>query len=212
MPTNSSSMRRRVGAFATVAVLGVCVVPAAALGGSGKSVKLHSGSVTITFSPSVYAALTKQTTGPFAVNNTMAPVVPATEKTSQFSFPISGGKLTLSTLKGKVSTKGGINLMDSKTVGGFFTTTSQGELVSFRFNFGGSAQLILNFVGSSTTKNVPFATLVTKKAKHSVHGKSVSVTHVAVKLTKTGAQLMNSFVSGFKTGEQIGTASIAAKS
>lgn len=216
--TSFPPVRRRArvsgAALACGAVLAVCLAPAQALAHTApaKPVTLHGGTVSLVFGSSTFSALTKSTTGVFASTHTATPVSPATSHGSTFRFPIGSGKLNLSKLTGKASTRGGIDLTNTQTAPLFGTTTTQADMMSLRFNLGGSSLLVLNFVGASTTPNVPFATLVTKKAKHGKHGHAVTISGITVKLTSAGAQLLNDFASGFKAGQTVGTATIAGKS
>jgi hypothetical protein len=197
---------------ATLAV-GLAAPTLAAAKAPSKSVSLHSGTVTLKFTATAFAALTKSTTGPFASARTVTVVAPGTSAASDaFKFPLSSGKVNVQKLTGKVASKGGLDFEDTSAsiFGG--SSTTQFELTSFALHFGGALPLLTGtFVGVSTSPGAPLATLSTAHAKHSKHGRTVTISGVSLKLTSAGVQVLNGQDSVFKAGQVIGTASVSAK-
>ena len=78
---------------------------------AGKSIKLTSGTLTITFKPSVYAALTNASTPNGAlIGNTLNSVAPAsTLSAGVFTFPITAGNFNINARTGTVKTRGGLD-------------------------------------------------------------------------------------------------------
>lgn len=182
---------------------------------SSTSVSLKSGTLTLNLTPVAWAALTKTTTGVFADTRTVTAVAPGAVSTSGVAtFPISGGKLNLKTLAGKVSSTGGLDFssVSNLILGG--TDTTEFGLTTFALHFGSSSipfpDLTDTYVGVTSSPNEPFATLGTTKAKHSVHGNTVKVTGVTLKLTEAGEETLNGQDDVFTTGQVIGTASVTA--
>jgi hypothetical protein len=179
---------------------------------SSKSVKLHAGTVTLKFTPAVYAALTQNTTGAFADTRTVSPVAPGASAASGiFTFPLTSGKVNVKKLTGKVASSGGINFQFMSTLPLLGSSTSQFELTSFALHFGAPLpELTTTFVGGSTSPGAPLASLSTAGVKHSKHGHSVTISGVTLKLTSAGVQILDGQAKGFTVGEVIGTASVSA--
>ena len=208
--------RRLVCCSAVLTILAVALAApgfAEAKPASGKSISLHSGTLTLKFTHAAFAALTKSTSGSFANTRTLTPVAPgASASPGVFTFPLASGKVNLTKLTGKVASKGAINFVHVSTLPLLGTSTTQFVLKSFALHLGGSGPVLsATFVGGSTTPNAPFATLVTTHAKHSKHGRVVSISGISLKLTSTGVQVFDEQNGGFKVGQVIGTASVSAK-
>jgi hypothetical protein len=193
-----------------IAAIGV-LAPGAALAKTS-TLKLSSGKLTIAFTPSVYATLTKTSNvgTVFSTHNTVALVAPATSpKRASYAFPVSSSKLNSKTLAGKIGSKGGLNLMSVST-NPLGSESSQFELTNFALHLGSNPTLTTTFVGSSRNPGQPLATLVTKHDKHSKHGHSFKLSNVTLKLTTAGVEIMQGISGTWKVGQTIGTASVSA--
>lgn len=208
---HSRRPRLRSGAV-TIALMAALAAPgvATAKAPSSKSVSLRAGSVTVKFNAGTFGALTKSTSGSFASTRTVSPVAPgASAAPGVFAFPLASAKVNVKKLTGQATSKGGLDFTHVSTLPLLGTSTTQFVLKSFALHLGGSGPVLsCTFVGASTTPNVPFATLVTTRAKHSKHGRTVMISGLSLKLTQSGVQLLNGQSSGFKVGQVIGTASV----
>ncbi len=207
----SRAVGRAVTGGALVAMLCGLAAPAVAAA-SGRSRVLRAGSVTLRFSGSAFAALTKSTTGPIAQTRTVTPLAPAVPTaTGVFRFPLTRGRLNVQKLTGRAASAGGLSFDNTSTSPGLGTTTRSFALTSFSLHFGGALPVLsATFVGASTSPNVPLAALGTRHAKHAKHGHRVTVSGVSLKLTSTGVQALGGQNSVFKVGQTIGTISVSA--
>jgi Htaa protein len=173
----------------------------------GHTIKVKSGSVTLTFSSSAWSRINTSTGS--AVGKSTTPVSPATAtSTGAFTFPVGGGSINSSTGHGTVDATGGITIESRLSVSGLFSSSSSATATSPTAMLGKSANL--TFTSSSfTPPTVALLELVTRGVKVASTSRSVTLSNVKATLTAAGAQF---FGSSFKTGEQIGTVTIQAHS
>jgi hypothetical protein len=200
-----------------VAVLAAAAPPAFAATrkpSQGRSVTLASGTLTIRFLASTYAALDDSTTGDFADTRSVTPVSPgATPRDGLFDFPVGkGARVNPTTVKGSVASAGGIEFMQDNQ-NPIFGSTSQFSLIDWALKLSTSpAEVTASFEGSTSASGAVLATLVTSKITHTLHHGQVTISGMTMKLTSTGAELFNDQASGFTAGETVGTASLSARS
>ena len=194
----------RFARFTVAAALVALAMPAGA-GAKTTTLKVKSGSTTLTFAPPAVQQLV-------AMGVTLAPSAPATAAAGgAVVFPISSGKLKVTSGKhpkitGTVAHRGGITLSN--------------QIVAIALNQPSVAlagkQSLLNAtssIGGSAPLAIEMATLDLSKAKLSVTSKRVKVSGVSVKLTELAASSMNAAfsVTGFTPGFLIGTATLQAE-
>ena len=196
----------RLAAAATAA--GMLLVPAAGIASAGTArpaapahIRVHSGTSTyVTTAPGIAAALVTHGIVPI-------PTGPATEKlfnrstgpVARFSFPVTGGEVSLSPLGGMVNHSGGVaflNLRNGKSlaVGSFTINLSHG---------------LLTGAVLGTKLRVPVFTLDLSHAKLAAGKHVVRASGVGLKLTAVAAAALNKVlkVKIFAGGLWFGTAS-----
>lgn len=177
---------------------------------------LRSGRLTIELAARVYATLISPTGGAFPDHRSMTPIGPATaRRPGSFGFPLAHGRLAAGTLGGSATTKGGISfssVSENPALGQ--NSTVQFQLRSFSLLLsGGTPELTATFLGKTTYRQLPIASVVLAHAHRHLSGDRITLTGLRLKLLSAGAQLFNQQAfndetRGFSVGETIGTATL----
>jgi len=190
---------------AVTATAGLLLVPAAAASASAARtaapswVTLRGGVTRVTTAPGIAPALIKNGIIPIAT-------WPGRERlryrggvAAQFSFPVTGGRVSLSPLAGSVRHAGGILFIDAATgksikVSRFTINLHEGDLTGI--------------VNGNPKARVAIFRLGLKHAKLAAAAHSVRATGIVLRLTKTAAGALNASLgtSLFSGGLKFGTA------
>lgn len=187
----------------------VLAAAAAAAPAMSSSSRVKSGTLSVRFSPAVYAALTESTTGSGGDSRTVTALAPAASPArGAFSFPVSGGRIDPVTLTGGVRSSGGLEFT---SVNYQLGRTSEFKLRALALNLDTQpAELLATFIGATTARGVAIATLGERRARHGRRGRSLWVDGLILRLTSAGAEVANDQSSGFRPGEVVGSASLRA--
>jgi hypothetical protein len=204
------------GVAAVVTALGACLAAGAPAGARpvvGRPVALLSGSVRLGFTARAFAALTASSSGQYADTRSVTAVAPSAGRGGgAFALPITRGRVNAAALTGSARTGGGLDFAQDNQ-NPQYTSHSQFSLVSFVLDLSSTpAELTATFIGSQTNRGTVIAMLSTRGVRHAVHGTAVTISGLTMKLTGTGAQVLNLQASGFRIGETIGTVSLSARS
>jgi hypothetical protein len=173
--------------------------PAAAAGNSA-SVRVRGGTTTVTTAPGIAAALLSNGIIPIAT-------LPGTEGVhigksgvlAEFSFPVTGGQVSLNPLAGSVRHHGGILFLG-------IPSGKQIEVSNFTINL--AHAVLTGIVNGNPHARVPLFHLGLKHATLKVHKHYVTARGIALWLTGAAASALNTTFSTtlFKSGMLIGTA------
>lgn len=154
------------------------------------TVKLSGGSTTLSLEPSTAAAL--QSLGVSA-----APIDPASAGADGIAFPVTGGKLKLSTLRGHIAHSGGLSLTAGST---------RVELTEFDIDLDSTPDLEVRANG----RHLDAFDLDLGAATVTRDAVGAQASGVIVKLSREGAKALNRAfgVSAFSGGLTIGTATV----
>ncbi len=153
---------------------------------------LAKGSTTLALDAGAAAALN-------SLGVSAAPVSPAKARSAGLAFPITGGKVNLSTLVGKITHSGGIALTKGST---------RVELTRFTINVDSAPDLTAR-VGSS---RVSILDLDVSGLTRSVSGRTITLGGVKATLTQAAADALNGAfaTTAFTKGLVLGTATVKA--
>ena len=186
---------------------------------AGKSIKLTSGTLTITFKPSVYAALTNASTPNGAlIGNTLNSVAPAsTLSAGVFTFPITAGNFNINARTGTVKTRGGLdfNYYYLRGGGGFALTRLElryPPTVVSPHRTRQQPQLTATLTGEAPpAADTPVATLDMRHAKRAQRSHSMTITQITLRVTTHPRSNPIAGLDGaLEAGSVIGTASLTA--
>jgi hypothetical protein len=200
------SVKRGMPVPATLLALLCLAVPAAAAKhhSKGFTVKVKSGTLTLTFTAETLKSIDS---GSPTVGTVTTPVAPATAASGVFSFPIDKGSLNSLTGHGTFAAQGGFTIESHLSLGGLFESSSSASAANPAATLGRSSTMTLTSANFSPS-TVPVFTLGLTHAKVAGNRHQVSITKLPVALTAIGAQF---FGSAFKAGEQVATATVLAK-
>ena len=154
---------------------------------------LKSGRTTLALDSGAAAALS-------SLGVAAAPIAPASAGPAGLAFPISGGKVNLSTLAGRITHKGGIALSKGST---------RVELRDFTINVDSAPDLTARVGGN----RVSILDLDVSGLTKSVSGRTIRLGGVKATLTQAAAAALNSAfgTTAFAKGLLLGTATVTAK-
>lgn len=167
---------------------------------AARAVHLRGGATAVTTAPGIAAALLKNGIVPLATwPATQSVLFPKSGPAARFTFPVTGGKVTLSPLGGKVRHAGGIlflNLANGKTI-----------KVS-RFTIDLSHADLTGIVNGNPKARVPLFRLDLSHAKLSAGKHVITARGIGLKLTSAAAKALNAALSTklFSAGLKLGTA------
>ena len=164
------------------------------------AVHLRGGATAVTTAPGIALALLKNGIVPLATApGTESVVFPHSGPAARFTFPVTGGSVTLSPLGGKIRHAGGIffaNVTNGKTIGvtQFTINLSQGNLTGI--------------VNGNPKARVPLFNLDLSHAKITAGKHMVTARGIVVKLTSIAAKALNAALGTklFSPGLKLGTA------
>jgi hypothetical protein len=163
-------------------------------------VHLRGGATAVTTAPGIAPALLKNGIVPLATSpGTESVLFRKSGPAARFTFPVTGGSLTLSPLGGKINHAGGIlfaNLRNGKTVG-----------VS-RFTINLSHAELTGIVNGNPKARVPLFRLDLSHAKLAAGKHIVTARGIGLKLTSVAAKALNAALGTklFSAGLKLGTA------
>src|SRR5690349_17075784 len=147
-------------------------------------VHLRGGATAVTTAPGIAAALLKNGIVPLATSpGTESVVFPKSGPAARFTFPVTGGSVTLSPLGGKIYHAGGIlfaNLRNGKTV----------QVSRFTINLGHKD--LTGIVNGNPKARVPLFRLDLSHAKLAAGKHIATARGIGLKLTSTAAKALNS--------------------
>jgi hypothetical protein len=193
-----------VAAIAGLAGSATTAASAATSHGAGASaaaaVHLRGGATAVTTAPGIALALLKNGIVPLATSpGTESVVFPKSGPAARFTFPVTGGSVTLSPLGGKIRHAGGIlfaNVTNGKTIGvsQFTINLSRGNLTGI--------------VNGNPKARVPLFNLDLSHAKLTAGKHVVTARGIVLKLTSIAAKALNTALGTklFTPGLTLGTA------
>jgi hypothetical protein len=163
-------------------------------------VHLRGGATAVTTAPGIALALLKNGIVPLATSpGTESVVFPKSGPAARFTFPVTGGSVTLSPLGGKIRHAGGIlfaNVTNGKTIGvsQFTINLSRGNLTGI--------------VNGNPKARVPLFNLDLSHAKLTAGKHVVTARGIGLKLTSIAAKALNAALGTklFSPGLTLGTA------
>jgi hypothetical protein len=164
-------------------------------------VHLTGKATTVTTAPGIAPALLKNGIVPLATApGTQTVVVPKTGPAARFTFPVTGGSVTLSPLGGKIDHAGGIlfvNVTNGKTI----------QVSQFTINL--SRGNLTGIVNGNPQARVPLFNLDLSHAKITAGKHFATAKGIGVKLTSAAAKALNAALGTklFSGGLKLGTAS-----
>jgi hypothetical protein len=165
------------------------------------AVHLTGKATTVTTAPGIAPALLKNGIVPLATApGTQTVVVPKTGPAARFTFPVTGGSVTLSPLGGKIEHAGGIlfvNVTNGKTI----------QVSQFTINL--SRGNLTGIVNGNPQARVPLFNLDLSHAKITAGKHFATAKGIGVKLTSVAAKALNAALGTklFSGGLKLGTAS-----
>jgi hypothetical protein len=173
-----------------------------------RALVIRSGSFTLTFTAAAWSKLTKSSSGNGLSSSTSAtPIAPATASGPDFTFPLTGGVLNVSSGRGSLSASGGIEISSSGT-SSFVTTSASGAVSDPLVTLGATSSLTVtseNF----TPPTVTLLVLASAAVKPYAKGKEVSISDIPAIVT-TAAQQLFGIAGTFNVGEKVGTVTVHA--
>ena len=164
------------------------------------AVHLHGGATAVTTAPGIASALLKNGIVPLATApGTESVLVPNSGPAARFTFPVTGGAVTLSPLGGKVNHAGGI----------LFVNVKNGKTIEVsRFTIDLARADLTGIVNGNPKARVPLFRLDLSHAKLTAGKHVVTAKGIGVKLTSTAAKALNAALGTklFSGGLKLGTA------
>jgi len=161
---------------------------------------LRSGTTAVTTAPGIAAALLTHGIVPLATwPGSQSVQSPASGPAVRFTFPVTGGRVTLSPLGGTIDHRGGILFSDPKT----------GKKIAVsNFTISLTHQVLTGIVNGNPHARVPLFHLGLAHAVLKAHHHWVTARGIVLRLTKTAATALNTTFATtlFKPGLKIGTA------
>lgn len=168
---------------------------------AGAAVHLRSGATAVTTAPGIAAALLKNGIVPLATSpGTESVVFPKSGPAARFTFPVTGGAVTLSPLGGTIRHAGGI----------LFANVTNGKTIEVsRFTIDLAHADLTGIVNGNPKARVPLFNLDLSHAKLTVGKHIVTAKCIGVKLTAAAAKALNAALGTklFSGGLKLGTAS-----
>jgi hypothetical protein len=193
-----------VAPIAGLAGSATTAVSAATSHGAGASaaaaVHLRGGATAVTTAPGIALALLKNGIVPLATSpGTESVVFPQSGPAARFTFPVTGGSVTLSPLGGKIRHAGGLlfaNVTNGKTV----------QVSQFTINL--SRRNLTGIVNGNPKARVPLFNLDLSHAKLTAGKHVVTARGIGLKLTSIAAKALNAALGTklFSPGLTLGTA------
>jgi hypothetical protein len=169
-------------------------------GRAAAAVHLKGGATAVTTAPGIAPALLKNGIVPFATApGTESVVLPRTGPPVRFTFPVTGGSVTLSPLGGKIDHAGGI----------LFVNVTNGKTIQVsRFTINLSRGNLTGIVNANPQARVPLFNLDLSHAKLTAGQHTVTARGIVVKLTSVAAKALNAALGTklFSGGLTLGTA------
>jgi hypothetical protein len=193
-----------VAAIAGLAGYATTAASAAPSHGAGAqaaaAVHLRGGATTVTTAPGITSALLKNGIVPLATApGTESVLIPKSGPAARFSFPVTGGSVTLSPLGGKVGHAGGI----------LFANVTNGKTVRVsQFTIDLSRADLTGIVNGNPKARVPLFHLDLSHAKLTAGKHAVTAKGIVLKLTSPAAKALNAALGSklFSAGLKLGTA------
>jgi hypothetical protein len=163
-------------------------------------VHLKGGSTAVTTAPGIAPALLKNGIVPLATSpGTQSVLVPKSGPAARFTFPVTGGRVTLSPLGGQIDHAGGIlfvNVTNGKTI----------QVSQFTINL--SRGNLTGIVNGNPKARVPLFRLDLSHAKLTAGKHIATAKGIGVKLTSAAAKALNAALGTklFSGGLKLGTA------
>ena len=172
--------------------------PAAAQAASGA--ELRGGATTVTTGPGIAAALLKNGIVPRATGRARESVGPGPSGPAvRFTFPVTGGRVTLSPLGGRISHRGGI----------LFVNKNNGDRVRVsRFIVDLTHADLTGIVNGNPHARVPLFRLDLSHAKLAASRCTITARGIGLRLTRAAARALNGALGTrlFSAGLRLGTA------
>jgi hypothetical protein len=168
----------------------------------GHATKVHvrGGHTTVTTAPGIAAALI----GHHIIPSAISPGTEQVRHTSsgvivKFRFPVTGGRVSLNPLGGRIRHNGGILFSDPK---------NGKKIAVSNFTISLTHRLLTGIVNGDPHARVPLFRLGLAHAVLKAHGQWVAAHGIVLRLTKTAAKALNATFGTtlFKAGMTIGTA------
>ena len=163
-------------------------------------VHLRGGATAVTTAPGIAPALLKNGIVPLATApGTESVVLPKSGPAVRFTFPVTGGSVSLSPVGGKIDHAGGIlfaNVTNGKTI----------QVSQFTINL--SRGNLTGIVNGNPKARVPLFSLDLSHAKLTVGKHTVTARGIGLKLTSAAAKALNAALGTklFSAGLKLGTA------
>jgi hypothetical protein len=194
-----------VAAIAGLASGATTTVSAATSHGAGAhaaaAVHLRGGATTVTTAPGIAPALLKNGIVPLATApGTESVLFPKSGPAARFTFPVTGGSVTLSPLGGKVNHAGGI----------LFVNVPNGKTIKVsRFTIDLAHADLTGIVNDNPKARVPLFRLDLSHAKLTAGKHIATAKGISIKLTSAAAKALNAALGTklFSGGLKLGTAS-----
>jgi hypothetical protein len=189
---------------AIVGLTGSAAVAASAATSHGTQaaagVHLRDGATAVTTAPGIAPALLKNGIVPLATApGTESVVLPKSGPAVRFTFPVTGGSVSLSPLGGKIYHAGGI----------FFANVTNGKTIQVsQFTINLSRGNLTGIVNGNPKARVPLFNLDLSHAKITAGKHMVTAKGIVVKLTSIAARALNAALGTklFSGGLTLGTA------
>jgi hypothetical protein len=170
-------------------------------GAQAAAVHLRGGATTVTTAPGIAPALLKNGIVPLATApGTESVLFPKSGPAARFTFPVTGGSVTLSPLRGKVNHAGGI----------LFVNVTNGKTIKVsRFTIDLAHADLTGIVNGNPKARVPLFRLDLSHAKLTAGKHIATAKGIGVKLTSAAAKALNTALGTklFSGGLKLGTAS-----
>jgi hypothetical protein len=165
------------------------------------AVRLTGGATSVTTAPGIAPALLKNGIVPLATApGTESVLFPKSGPAARFTFPVTGGSVTLSPLGGKINHAGGI----------LFVNVTNGKTIEVsRFTIDLAHADLTGIVNGNPKARVPLFRLDLSHAKLTAGNHIATAKGIGVKLTSAAAKALNTALGTklFSGGLKLGTAS-----
>jgi hypothetical protein len=164
------------------------------------AVHLRGGSTAVTTAPGIAPTLLKNGIVPLATwPGRQSVLFPQTGPAARFTFPVTGGAVTVSPLGGKVNHAGGIL---------FLNVTNGKSIEVSRFTVDLSHADLTGIVNGNPKARVPLFSLGLSHAKLAAGEHKITARGICLKLTATAAKALNAALGTglFSAGLKLGTA------
>jgi hypothetical protein len=165
------------------------------------AVHLRGGATTVTTAPGIAPALLKNGIVPLATApGTASVLLPKSGPAARFTFPVTGGKVTVSPLGGKIHHAGGI----------LFINVANGKNIEVsRFTINLSRGNLTGIVNGNPKARVPLFNLDLSHAKLAAGKHIVTARGIGLTLTAAAAKALHAALGTklFSAGLKLGTAS-----